>query len=401
MKALSLKTRSLKTRSLKAWSHSQRAGAAGLLLIALFTAGGLAGCSDQAPETTTNSDETATVEVAETVAWTHPTTRQLPGVVSPGERALLSTRVAGTLTSVPAAPGDAVAKGELLATVDAREVEAAIAAARENVTAAEAAVAQARLNSQRLHRLYDEDLIARVRTEQADVKLSELKAQRQAAQSELKAQRANLDYTRITAPFAGHVSETLMDAGSFVGPGQPIVALEQRHRLNIDVPVSREQADILTAGQRLAVLMGGERIAEARLVSVIPALSDQGTGQRLRLSVETPPARLVPGHVVSVTVPIPPPKRQQEHTTRVGVPQEALIRRGQLTGVLVVEASTDTPTLQLRWIKTATPPAGADNLIPVTQGLAVGERVVLNPVPSLRDGQAVSLQSTAQRPEEK
>ncbi|MWJ28325.1 efflux RND transporter periplasmic adaptor subunit [Halomonas sp. ZH2S] len=370
-----------------------------LTLAALFILTGfmLTGCSDEAPEPTEETAATPTVNVGEIVEWRHPSTDQLPGVVSPGKRAVLSTRVSGTLTSVPASPGDRVEKDDLLATVDAREVEAAISAAQEKVTAAQAALQQARLNSQRLQRLYAEDLIARVRTEQADVRVSELEAQLQAAQSELKAQQANRSYTRLTAPFAGQVTETLLDTGSFVGPGQPLVVLEERRRLQIDVPVSSERVEVLTPGQQLSVLSGSDgTMTEARLVSIIPALNDEGTGQRLRLSVDDPPKGLRPGQVVRVIVPAQRFGRQGSGDAWVGLPQAALIRRGQLTGVLVVDDSNEQPTLNLRWIKTIAPPADADNLIPVTQGLAVGELVVLDPSPELQDGQTVSIQRADQ-----
>ncbi|MDR5900010.1 efflux RND transporter periplasmic adaptor subunit [Halomonas vilamensis] len=381
---------------MKALWRTARRVVAGLLTVGLLTA-----CSDQPPAPQTKSAAIPSVEVGETVAWDYPETRHLPGVVSPAKRAVLSTRVAGAVTSVFVQAGEQANTGELLASVDAREVDAAIAVAQEKITAAEAAAAQARLNSQRLHRLYAEDLIARVRTEQADVKLKELEAQLQTARSELKAQQANLSYTRITAPFDGYVTETLVDTGTFVGPGQPMLVFEQRRQLHIDVPISREQAAALVTGQKLSILTDThDANTQARLISVIPALTDGGTGQRLRLIVDAPPASLSPGQVVTVRVPTPSLGQQGENAIRVGLPQAALIRRGQLTGVLVVDMSREKPTLQLRWIKTATPPAGVDDHIPVIQGLSVDEKVVLNPDPTLKDGQTVSVQPAAQRPGE-
>jgi len=360
----------------------------------------LTACSGESSSPGVEQSEKPLVTIAEVSEWDYPSTRQLPGIVRPGKRAVLSTRMAGTLISVTREPGERVVTGELLATIDAREIEAAIAAAEEKVLAAESAVRQARLDSERLQRLYQEDLIARVRTERARVKLSELKAQQQAAQSELEAQRANLSYSRLTAPFDGVVSETLVDSGSFVGPGQPLLVLEERQQMRIDVPVSRDQANSLVPGQSLSLLAGPDKeMLEARLVSVIPALTDTGTGQRLRLALDAKTATLAPGEVVSVVVPIADSKRQNRENIWVGLPEEALIRRGQLTGVLVVKAraeemSDGLAVINLRWVKTATTQADAINLIPVTQGLEVGERVVLNPSPDLQDGQLVMITNT-------
>lgn len=360
----------------------------------------MTGCSERAPSNPEEDPESQTVTVARINDWDHPSTRQLPGIVSPGTRAILSTRIAGTLLSVTRDPGDEIATGELLATIDARAIKAAIAAAHKRITAAEAAVQQAKLDNERLQRLYEEDLIARVRTERARVSVSEMEAQLQAAQAELKVQQTSLSYARLTAPFDGVVSETLADSGSFIGPGQPLLVLEQREELRIDVPVSSEQASALVSGQQLSVITGpGEELLEARLVSVIPALTDGGTGQSLRLVISSKTADLAPGQVVSVVVPVADPRQQQLSAARVGLPQEALIRRGQLTGVLVVKslgkkASGKSAVINLRWVKTTTSPISPDGLIPVVQGLEPGDQVVLNPSADLQDGQSVTIDNS-------
>lgn len=364
----------------------------------------LGGCSDEKPVASGAAAQPTPVTVAETVEWPYPAFSQLAGVVSPGKRAVLSTRIAGTLTSVEASAGDEVKTGDLVATVDSREAQAAVDAARDRVAAAQAAAQQAERNNRRLTDLYEEDLIARVRAEEAQVQLSTRQAQLEAARAELKVQQTNLSYTRLTAPFDGRVTDILVDPGTFVGPGQPLAVIEERSQLQIDVPVSSELAASLTPGQQLSVLAGpSETQARARLVSVIPALGDENTGQRLRLSLDSPPAGLAPGQVVTVQIPADP-RQPRPPGAWVGLPAAALIERGQLTGVLLVDDSGKAPRVQLRWIKTAAAQAATHvtefDLIPVTQGLTVGERVVLNPSADLRDGQAVSVTHTASSPEE-
>ncbi|MFO8143033.1 MAG: efflux RND transporter periplasmic adaptor subunit [Marinobacter sp.] len=352
------------------------------------------GCINEAPESPETAAETPEVTVDEIQAWQGAANQKLPGVVRPGKRAALSTRIAGTLLSVEVEPGDRVETGDLLATVDAREVDAAIAATRAKISASEAAVEQVRLDSQRLQRLYEEDLIARVRVEQVEVKHQELKAQLQAGRSELQAQQANLSYTRLTAPFTGLVAETLVDAGSFVGPGQPLLILEARERLRVDVPVSSHMAASLIPGQRLSVITGPDQTTlPAYLTSVVPALGDEGTGQRLRLTLDADSDQLAPGQVVSVLVPNPDTAQRPQNGHWVGLPKAALIRRGQLTGTLVIEQSGDGPAVHLKWIKTTTTPDNGTDLIPVTQGLSVGDKVVLNPSAKLQDGQSVTVKS--------
>ncbi len=362
-------------------------------LILLAAALALASYSSAASGSMDAASERLEVMAAQIRGWQYPTSQELPGIVSPGKRAILSTRIAGTLLSVEVDPGDMVQVGDLLATVDAREVHAAIAAAHANIAAAESAVQQARLDSQRLQRLYDEDLIARVRVERAEVNLLQLEAQLQTARSELEVRKANLSYARLTAPFSGYVSETLVDAGSFVGPGQALLVLESREQWHVDVPVSNRLAAGLTPGQKIPVITSPGRAAvPAYLTGVIPSLETGGTGQRLRLALTSDSEPLAPGQVVSVLISSPDDQGQKQNDGWVGLPEAALIRRGQLTGVLIVEQRGDLPAvINLRWIKTATPPADVADLVPVTQGLSVGEHVVLNPAAELQDGQSVTV----------
>lgn len=350
----------------------------------------LTACFSDAPSSKETESDTPNVKVADLKGWQGEVSQKLPGVVRPGKRAALSTRFAGTLLTVEVEPGDRVASGDLLASVDAREVTAAIAATRSKINATQASVEQARLESQRLERLYAEDLIARVRMERAKVKYEELQAQLQAAEAELETQQANLSYTRLTAPFNGRVTETPVDAGSFVGPGQPLVIMESRGQLRVDVPVSSQVASRLRSGEPLSVIIGpeGKRLP-AILTSVVPALGEEATGQRLRLRLEAADDSLSPGQVVSVLVP---DRVQSAQTSEwVGLPRAALLRRGQLTGTLVVEQNSSSSVVRLEWIKLANPPANDSELIPVTQGLAVGDKVVLNPSAKLEDGQTVTV----------
>lgn len=362
-------------------------------LLLLTVALALAGCISEAPETPDAPSARTEVMVAKTQEWQYPASQELPGVVRPGKRAIISTRIAGTLLSLEVDPGDLVKSGELLATVDAREVHAAIAAAHANIIAAESAAEQAELNSQRLQALYEEDLIARVRVERAEVKHLELEAQLQATRSELETRKANLSYARLTAPFSGWVSETLVDAGSFVGPGQALLVLESREQWRIDVPVSNRLAVSLTPGQQIPVITGPARpTVPAHLTGVIPALNEGGTGQMLRLSLVSASEPLAPGQVVSVLVPNPDGQGQQQKDDWVGLPEAALIRQGQLTGALIVQQQENShAVINLRWIKAATPPANITDFIPVTQGLSVGEHVVMNPSAELQDGQSVTV----------
>lgn len=347
----------------------------------------LTGCFEsQDPETPSDSGtkEPATVKVAEIQPWQTALPRHFPGVVTPGRRAVLSTRTNGTIKSITVQAGDHVSSGTVLAHIESRDIEAAIAGAKAQLKAAEIASAKALRDVNRLKRLYREDLIARNRLELARVKQQKSAANVKKIRAGLKVQQVNRSYAHITAPFTGIVSEVVMDEGSFIGPGRPVLVLEDRATLQIDVPIPSETADHITPQDMLSVLDPSmSQPLHARYVAILPSMENASAGQVLRLSLENPPKTIQPGQVVTVLL------NEKGQKGLVALPKAALIRRGQLTGVLVVEKNQNKSFVYLRWIRLAVQKSNENNFIPVSQGLDPKEFVVLNPSPDLRDGQQI------------
>ncbi|WP_045221876.1 efflux RND transporter periplasmic adaptor subunit [Desulfonatronum thioautotrophicum] len=361
---------------------------AGFLVVMLsgLILSGLIGCSE--PEQSAPSTQAAPimVDVVEVQPWSATISRRLPGVLRPKKRAVLSTRMTGTLETVQVEAGDQVSQGAILVTVESRDVRAAIAAARETHAAAQAGHEQALRTVDRLARLYAEGLIPRQQLEEAQVRKRELAANTRRALSELEAQQVNLDYARLTAPFSGTISDVLVDQGTFVGPGTPVLVLEDRSSLRIDVPISATAGDHLTS-QHTYVLLSpvGDDTYPLRFVAVVPAMEGHGVGQRLRLVLERPVAQLRPGQAVTVLARHDGPPKG----VRAALPREALIHQGQLSGVMLVRADTNTHFAILRWIQTSELDNGEEGLVPVIKGLEPGDLVVLNPPRELRSGQRV------------
>jgi RND family efflux transporter MFP subunit len=354
-----------------------------LLLVELLLM--LVACSDEAGhETDQASEKKPTVTIREIKPWQDAMVRHFPGVVRPGRRASLSTRMNGTIRWIGVQAGDRVEEGDLLARVESRDVEATLAAARKQVLAAEAALDQAVRDVERLRQLVDEDLMARQRLEEAQVKRWNAEAKVEKARAEVRVQQINRSYAEIKAPFSGVVSELLIDEGSFVGAGHPVVVLEDRKTFRIDLPVSSDVAERFASDDaRLIVAPSEQEMIPASYVATVPVLEAGGVGQLVRLVVRYPPPTLQPGQVVDVRLIGP------VNTGWMALPQSALIRRGQLTGVLVLESTQSDARIQLRWIRLAAGWPGQSEMVPVDQGLTNGSFVVVHPSPDLQDGQVV------------
>ena len=129
-------------------------------------------------------------------------------------------------------------------------------------------------------------------------------------------------------------------------------------------------------------MQGGPRDVAGRVIAVLPALRGDAVGLRLRVAVVDPPAGVVPGMVAEVVVTGAP-------EAQIRVPAAALLRRGQLAGVFVIESADGAqPRARLRWVDVAPDRPGADD-VRVLEGLSPGERIVVGAPHGLADGDPV------------
>lgn len=357
------------------------------------------------------------IEVVRALSVERTPVTRVAGILLPDQRAPLGTRQAGTVEALWVRAGDRVEADQPILRVDARDLEAARDAAQQRQQAAHTAWERAEQNHQRFRRLYAQDLVARVRMEEAEVEAESARGLLAQAQAELAAAEVNLDYATLRAPFAGVVSELIAELGSFVAPGPPLAIFEDRSRLRVEAGIDQSSAARIEVGQRLPIRIAGlEETVEGTVQAVLPALEDIAVGLRLRLVIEAPAPTLTPGMVAEVTVPT----TRAAHT-RVLVPKAALLRRGQLEGVFVVEPDRDGQLrARLRWLSLGDtvstedlppePPLGTApddppsaempnaDWVEVRRGLDGGEWVVVGgPVAMLTDDQPVRLDDAAHR----
>ncbi len=226
------------------------------------------------------------------------------GTVASEKTVTLSARLGASVREVFAAAGDRVKAGQVLVTLDDREI-------REQYTAAEAQFKQAEREFERVR-----NLMARgAATEQA-------KTAAEAAYTSAKAQleRVNvmLSYTQVTAPLDGVVTERRVEAGDLASPGQPLLVVYDAARMRLEVPVPVRLIQRVALGARVEVTL--DQVAQplagevTEIVSEIDPLSRTrkvkvrlagaegvlpGTFGRIWLEDEARPTLLVPAAAVA------------------------------------------------------------------------------------------------------
>lgn len=376
------------------------------LLPILAAATTLACSSGPAAEPVTHDATPIEVSTAPAARTEWPSTFDAGGIVRAKQVAPLAARVMAAVVDVPVRAGDAVKKGALLVALDAREMRAvldraaaSVAAANESaiaaesdVSAAEAALALARASHQRVAALAERRSATPHELDQAVAALNGAEAQVRAARARLAAATASRDaaragqsaadtgvsYTRLVAPFDGVVSERLVDPGAVATPGTPLVMLEDRSALQFEVRLDDTRSAVVRTGQTIDVNVGAMGEDAAWLPATVSEI-----------------ARVDPAShafIVKATLPKDAPAHSGTYgrarfahgaRTTVAVPASAVVSRGQLAFVFVVDAGN---VARLRAVSTG---ETTPERIEILAGLADGERVVLAPPAPLTDGRPV------------
>ena len=128
-------------------------------------------------------------------------------------------RVGGYVRAVHFRDGQTVRQGQLLFTLDPRPAQAALAAARASVAQAEAQAGLARAEFARAEGLLEAQAVSQAEFDAARAAVAQAEAALAAAQANVRARQLDLEFTRVTAPASGRVSDRRVDVGNLVAGG--------------------------------------------------------------------------------------------------------------------------------------------------------------------------------------
>ncbi len=275
-------------------------------------------------------------------------------VVEAQVQATVAAQVAGRLVEVRVDAGQAVRRGDVLLRIDAREAAQATQAAASRLSVA-------RAQYERSRQLREQNFISQAALDRARSEFDSARAE--AAQSGV-----GLGHATVTAPIAGVVARRHAELGEMAAPGRPLLTLYDPAGLRVVAAVPQQRLAAVRAARAAVVEFPelGRRI-EVPAFTVLPG-ADAATHVSL-VRVNLPAADgVAPGMAARVTF-------VTGDSERLVVPASALVRRGELTALYVVDPARAVPVLrQVRLGETY-----AGELVEVLAGLAAGERIALDP----------------------
>lgn len=310
------------------------------------------------------------------------------GEVRAREESPLSFRVGGNLVERKVDVGDHVKQGDLLAVLDAGDLQAQARAAQAQLAAAQAELGRARADQARYAKLGQDQLVSRSTIDAQNATVAAAQGQANAARANLDVARNQSAYTQLRAPSAGVIAARTAEAGQVVGAGQTVFTLASDGAREVAFAVSESAIVALKPGQAVQVEVWsqpGQRWP-GRVREIAPAADPASRTYAARVTVEAPAGTFELGQSARVYL-------LQNGNGGLSVPLAALQRSGNGAAVFVVDPSTS--MLKLQPIQVG--PYGQDRA-PVKGGLNANDWVVAAGGHLLRVGQKVAPVDRDNRP---
>lgn len=299
----------------------------------------------------------------------------LPAVVEAWVELQVLAEVEGKVVSVPAREGDSVSKGDVIARIDRRDYENAVASLRASHELAVKTLT-------RMQNLFDEEIVPRSRLDEAQASADTLRA-------ELMNAELRLERTDIRAPLSGTVNRMDAEEGLFLKLHDPVAVILETGRVKVAVGIPESDVDAvrdIEAFELTVEALGGRRFTGRKhfLASAPESLAHL---YRLEIEVKNPRGDLLPGMFATVGI------IKKEVREALSVPLYAVIARDGRNYVFVEKDGR----AEMRPVETGILDKWQ---IEVTRGLSPGDRVVVVGHRSLGEGQRLNVIRSISRPEE-
>jgi membrane fusion protein, multidrug efflux system len=341
--------------------------------------------SDQKPRQTPATP----VRVAAASRIDAPVTIAVSGVVEPMQTVAVTTQVTGTLQDVLFREGEYVQAGRVLFRIDPRPMQAMVDQARATLARDAAQADAGRRDDARYQTLAAKGFVSRSQADQIHATALAQQATVEADRAAVRAALVNLGFATIRAPISGRTGSLLVRRGNIVSASSgPLVVINQIRPVLVRFPVADQDFPAVqraVATHPLPVIASSSDSTQATehgtlsfLDNAIDSLTGTVTG---KASFPNAGSQLWPGELVFLTIQI------EVQRGVLAVPNEAVLTGQQGTYVFVVDAKEQA---QMRNIATG---LTVGDMTVVAQGLADGERVVVDGQSRLNPGSRVAILS--------
>lgn len=308
------------------------------------------------------------------------------GKIEAENSANLSTRMMGYVTKIHVKVGQKVGAGQLLVSINNTDLLAKKAQVDASILQATAGYNNAKKDYDRFVNLFKQQSASQKELDDMTARYEMAKAGLEGAKQMRNEVMAQFSYSNITAPFSGTVTNTFVKEGDMANPGMPLVSVEGASRLQVTAMVSENDINAIKKGMAVKVLVKSSNETLTGKVSEVSSSATNTGGQYLvKVNLDKTDATVLSGMFVNVQFPVAN-KTQTVQTDRVLVPESALVKQGQLTGVYTIGEGN---VAILRWLRTG---KTYGNQVEVLSGLSANEQYIVSAEGKLFNGALVRVQ---------
>jgi RND family efflux transporter MFP subunit len=292
-----------------------------------------------------------------------PQLAEVTGTVRPVQRATLAAKTMGAIVDLPVALGQRVRAGDTLARIAAEDTAARVAQAKSQLSLVKRDLGRER------------DLFTKGASTAETVRT--LEDRLSGLEAAVREAEAMLAHAEIRAPFEGVIARRPTNPGDIVFPGQPLLEIEGVGGFEIEAGIPESLASTLHTGTTLGCRVDVQRFNG--IVRELSSAADPAT-RTVKAKIAVPASTTVrSGQFARVEIP-----GATQRTLLV--PAESVSLLGQMERVFLAGEGN---RAVLRIIRTG---ARRGDSVEVLAGLDAGDRVVLVPAATLREGQPLEVQ---------
>lgn len=295
----------------------------------------------------------------------------------------LSTRMMGFVSKIHVNVGDKVNKGQLLVSINNADLQAKRAQVAASITEASAAFNNAQKDYNRFKSLFENNSASQKELDDITAHYEMAKARLEAANQMKNEVNAQFTYSNITAPFNGIITGKTAKTGDMANPGQPLISLESPGNFEVIAMVPETEISQIKNNVEVDVLVRSINKTLKGKVSEVSTSAKHTGGQYLvKIALNKSDANILSGMFATVQFPV----EKNSTTELVLIPTEAIITKGQLSGVYTVSQSN---TALLRWLRLG---RTYGDQVEVLSGLSSDESFILSAEGKLYNGVKVTIQ---------
>ena len=383
---------------------------------AIAAALGIAGCKSGSQGSKADAAETPSATVAKVVRGSISHDLNLAGQFQPFQVIDVHAKVSGYIRHINVDIGDRVKQGQVLAVLEVPELNAQLKGtvaeverSKDEITRAQHEVARAQSEHASLHSDYarlkqaaaaqpgliaqqelddaqSKDLASESRVDAAKAALAAAMQQTDVSKADNERVSALADYSKVTAPIDGVIVWRYADTGALIQAGTssdtqslPVVKLSQSNLLRLRLPVPEDAVEFVHEGATVTVNVDAvHRAFEGKVVRFTRNLNPATRTMETEIDVPNKNLSLTPGMYANTKIEL------ERHDDVLTIPVQAVLRNGNQTSVLVVDANHHVVP------RTITTGLQGTNLVEVKSGLEEGDEVITGGQANYQAGETVT-----------